>query len=69
MKIVILAGAFGTRLSEEKVLRPKPMVEVGGKSPRWHLMHIYAAGFDEFVIALGYKQEIVKDTFTQFIGE
>ncbi len=67
MKVVILAGGFGTRLSEETTLRPKPMVEVGGKPMLWHLLHIYsAAGFDEFVIALGYKQEIVKEYFHSF---
>ena len=60
----MLAGGLGTRLSEETGSRPKPMVEVGGRPILWHLMKIYAsAGFEEFVIALGYKQEIVKDYF------
>lgn len=67
MKVVILAGGLGTRLSEETTLRPKPMVEIGGKPMLWHLLHLYsAAGFDEFVIALGYKQEVVKDYFHSF---
>ena len=56
MKAVILAGGLGSRLSEETVLRPKPMVEIGGKPILWHIMNIYGAhGVDEFVIALGYK--------------
>jgi glucose-1-phosphate cytidylyltransferase len=67
MKVVLLAGGFGTRLSEETTLRPKPMVEVGGKPILWHLMHLYSrAGFDEFVVALGYKQEVVKEYFNSF---
>jgi glucose-1-phosphate cytidylyltransferase len=67
MKAIILAGGFGSRLSEETVLRPKPMVEVGGKPILWHIMNIYAVqGIDEFVIALGYKSEIVKDYFLNF---
>lgn len=64
MKVVILAGGLGTRLAEETVARPKPMVEIGGRPILHHLMQLYAsAGFDEFVIALGYKQEVVKDYF------
>ncbi len=67
MKTVILAGGAGTRLSEETATRPKPMVEVGGKPILWHLLSGYAAcGFDEFVIALGYKQEIIKEYFAAF---
>jgi len=67
MKVIILAGGFGSRLSEETVLRPKPMVEIGGKPILWHIMNIYAAhGVDEFIIALGYKAEIIKDYFLNF---
>jgi len=67
VKTVILAGGLGTRISEETEHRPKPMVEVGGKPLLWHLLNLYAAaGFDEFVIALGYKQEVVKEYFQSF---
>lgn len=67
MKAVILAGGLGSRLSEETTLRPKPMVEVGGKPILWHIMNIYAAqNIKEFVIALGYKAEVVKDYFLNF---
>ena len=67
MKTVILAGGLGTRISEETANRPKPMVEIGGKPMLWHLLNLYsAAGFNEFVIALGYKQEIVKEYFQAF---
>jgi glucose-1-phosphate cytidylyltransferase len=67
MKTVILAGGLGTRLSEETVLKPKPMVEIGGKPILWHLMNIYGAhGFNEFVLALGYKAEVVKEYFANF---
>jgi glucose-1-phosphate cytidylyltransferase len=62
MKVAILAGGIGTRLSEETTVKPKPMVEIGGKPILWHIMNIYAAyGYKEFVIALGYKGEIIKD--------
>jgi glucose-1-phosphate cytidylyltransferase len=67
MKVIILAGGFGSRLSEETILRPKPMVEIGGKPILWHVMNIYAAhGFSEFIIALGYKAEVVKEYFLNF---
>ena len=67
MKTVLLAGGLGTRLSEETTLRPKPMVEIGGKPILWHIMNIYAAhGFNEFVVALGYKAEFVKNYFLNF---
>jgi glucose-1-phosphate cytidylyltransferase len=67
MKVAILAGGLGTRLSEETAVKPKPMVEIGGKPILWHIMNIYAAyGFKEFVIALGYKGEIIKDYFLNY---
>lgn len=67
MKTVILAGGLGTRISEETANRPKPMIEVGGKPILWHLLNVYsAAGFNEFVIAAGYKQEVIKEYFHQF---
>ncbi len=67
MKAVIFAGGFGSRLSEETVLRPKPMVEIGGKPILWHIMNIYAAhGVNEFMIALGYKGEVIKEYFLNF---
>jgi len=67
MKTVILAGGFGTRLSEETTVRPKPMVEIGGKPILWHIMKSYAAhGFNEFVVALGYKGEVIKDYFVNY---
>lgn len=67
MKTVILAGGMGTRLSEETVTRPKPMVEIGEHPILWHLMNFYAAqGMREFVLALGYKGEMIKEYFLNF---
>ena len=67
MKAIILAGGFGSRLSEETVVRPKPMVQVGGKPILWHIMNIYGAyGVNEFIIALGYKGEVIKEYFLNF---
>ena len=67
MKAVILAGGLGSRLSEETVLRPKPMVEIGGKPLLWHIMKIYAAhGIDEFVVCLGYKGYVIKEWFANY---
>jgi glucose-1-phosphate cytidylyltransferase len=67
MKTVILAGGFGTRLSEYTKLIPKPMVEIGGKPILWHIMNHYAHyGYKDFVVALGYKGEVIKDYFLQY---
>ena len=67
MKVVILAGGFGTRLSEETEVRPKPMVEIGGKPILWHIMKIYSHfGFNEFVICLGYKGYLIKEYFANY---
>ena len=67
MKVVILAGGLGTRLSEETTVKPKPMVEIGAHPILWHVMNIYAAhGFKEFVVALGYKGEVIKHYFLNF---
>lgn len=67
MKVVILAGGLGTRLSEETAVRPKPMVEIGGRPILWHLMKIYSAfGCDEFIVALGYKAEVVRHYFANY---
>jgi glucose-1-phosphate cytidylyltransferase len=67
VKAVILAGGFGSRLSEETAVRPKPMVEIGGKPMLWHIMKIYAAhGIDDFVICLGYKGYLIKEYFANY---
>ena len=65
MKCVILAGGYGTRISEESHLKPKPMVEIGGKPILWHILKIYSSyGINEFVICCGYKGEIIKEYFS-----
>ncbi len=67
MKVVILAGGFGTRLSEETEVRPKPMVEIGGKPILWHIMKIYSHyGFNDFIICLGYKGYVIKEYFLNY---
>ena len=67
MKVVILAGGLGTRLAEETAVVPKPMVEVGGRPILWHIMKIYGSqGFDQFVVALGYKGDVIKRFFYEF---
>ena len=67
MKAVILAGGYGTRISEESHLLPKPMIEIGGKPILWHIMKIYSTyKIDDFVICLGYKGEKIKEYFDQF---
>jgi glucose-1-phosphate cytidylyltransferase len=67
MKVVILAGGYGTRISEESEIRPKPMVEIGGKPILWHIMKIYSAfGYNEFVILLGYKGFQIKEYFANY---
>lgn len=67
MKVVILAGGFGTRFSEESVYRPKPMIEIGGMPILWHIMKIYSYyGFHEFIICAGYKQHVIKEWFADY---
>lgn len=67
MKAIILAGGFGTRISEETTLRPKPMVEIGERPILWHIMRIYAAhGITEFVVCCGYKAHYIKDYFANY---
>lgn len=67
MKIVILAGGFGTRISEESHLKPKPMIEIGNKPILWHIMKIYSHyGFNDFIICCGYKQDIIKEWFANY---
>src|SRR5712692_2842149 len=67
MKAVILAGGLGSRLSEETIAKPKPMVEIGGRPILWHIMNIYSVGdVNEFIIALGYKSELIKSYFLNF---
>lgn len=67
MKVVLLAGGFGTRISEESHLRPKPMVEIGGKPILWHIMKYYSHfGHNEFIICCGYKQHVIKEWFANY---
>jgi glucose-1-phosphate cytidylyltransferase len=67
MKTVILCGGLGTRLSEETQVKPKPMVEIGGRPMLWHIMKIYEKhGFNDFTLALGYKGEVIKDYFMNY---
>ncbi|MGQ0828881.1 MAG: glucose-1-phosphate cytidylyltransferase [Bacteroidota bacterium] len=67
MKVVILAGGLGTRISEETDIRPKPMIEIGGKPILWHIMKIYEShGFNDFIICLGYKGYVIKEYFMNY---
>lgn len=67
MKVVILAGGFGTRISEESHLKPKPMIEIGGKPILWHIMKEYSYyGFNDFIICCGYRQQIIKEWFAHY---
>ncbi len=67
MKVVILAGGYGTRISEESQFKPKPMLEIGGKPILWHIMKEYSHyGFNEFVICAGYKQHVIKEWFADY---
>ena len=67
MKVVLLAGGFGTRISEESHLKPKPMIEIGDKPILWHIMKYYSSyGFDEFIICAGYKQYVIKEFFADY---
>lgn len=68
MKAVLLAGGLGTRISEESVLRPKPMIEIGGKPILWHIMKMYSShGVNDFVICLGYKGYLIKEYFANYL--
>lgn len=67
MKVVILAGGFGTRISEESYLRPKPMIEIGEQPILWHIMKLYSAyGYNDFIICLGYKAYVIKEYFADY---
>lgn len=67
MKVVILAGGFGTRISEESHLKPKPMIEIGDKPILWHIMKLYSSyGYNEFIICCGYKQYVIKEYFADY---
>lgn len=67
MKVIILAGGFGTRISEESQFKPKPMLEIGGMPILWHIMKLYSAqGYNEFIICAGYKQHVIKEWFADY---
>ena len=67
MKVVLLAGGFGTRISEESHLKPKPMIEIGGMPILWHIMKMYSFyGFNEFIVCCGYKQHVIKEFFADY---
>lgn len=67
MKVVILAGGFGTRISEESHLKPKPMIEIGGQPILWHIMKYYSSfGYNDFIICCGYKQYVIKEFFADY---
>ena len=69
MKVVILAGGFGTRLSEETVIKPKPMVEIGGEPVLIHLMKYFSSfGFNDFIIAVGYKSQYIKEYLFNYLN-
>lgn len=68
MKVVLLAGGYGTRISEESQFKPKPMIEIGGKPILWHIMKEYSYyGFNEFIICAGYKQHVIKEWFADYL--
>ena len=70
MKVVILAGGLGTRISEESHLKPKPMIEIGGAPILWHIMKYYSSfGYEEFIICCGYKGYVIKEYFADYEGE
>ena len=67
MKVVILAGGLGTRISEESHMRPKPMIEIGGMPILWHIMKIYSFyGYQDFIICAGYRQHMIKEYFADY---
>jgi len=67
MKVVLLAGGYGTRISEESDIKPKPMIEIGGKPILWHIMKLYSSyGFNDFIICTGYKSYVIKEYFSNY---
>src|ERR1700730_6713576 len=68
MKVVLLAGGLGTRISEETQVKPKPMVEIGGQPILWHIMMLYSKyGFNDFIVCLGYKGYVIKEYFANYV--